>query len=107
MLTCDKDDDSDRSLATYANVFMVRGICSNFCTTFGYHAGIGFTGDQFNSLVWEATRVLESIGFYVRAWVCDGASTNRKVFKINSQFSDYLTQIGRSTSSLMHPISSK
>ena len=89
---CDQDDETDRSLATYANVFMVRGISSKLCTTFGYHAGTGFTGDQLNSLVWEATRVLESIGFYVRAWVCDGASTNRKVFKINAQYADYWTK---------------
>ena len=44
---------------------MVRGICSSLCYAFGYHAGLGFTADQISPLVWEATRVLESIGFKV------------------------------------------
>ena len=58
---------------------MVRGICSRF----GHHASTGFTADQLFPLVLEATRILECIGFKVRAWVCDGASPNRKIFKIN------------------------
>ena len=62
---------------------MVRGICTNLCYPFGYHASMGFTGDQLHPLVWEATRVLETIGFKVRAWVADGASPNRKLFKMN------------------------
>ena len=83
--TCDENMDADeRSFATYVNVFMVRGICSPLCYAFGYYAGLGFTADQLFPIVWEATRVLESIGFKVRAWTCDGASPNRKIFKINS-----------------------
>ena len=68
-------------IATYANVFMVRGICSWLCATFGHHASTGFTADQLFPLVWKAARILECVGF--KAWVCDGASTNRKFFKIN------------------------
>ena len=81
---CDAETAStERAFASYVNVFMVRGICSNLCYTFGYHASIGFTASQLIPLVWEANGVLESIGFKVRAWVCDGASPNRKCFKIN------------------------
>ena len=89
--TCEKTDADDRDFATYVNVFMVRGICSKLCYPFGYHAGLGFSADQLFPLVWEATYVLESIGFYVRAWVCDGASPNRKFFKINALKEDYWT----------------
>ena len=62
---------------------MVRGICSRLCVAFGHHTSTGFTADQLFPLVWEATRILECIGFKLRAWVCDGASPNCKFLKIN------------------------
>jgi len=77
------EEDLGRKLARYVNVFMVRGICSSLEYVFGYHASLGFTSDELFPLVWEATEVLEDIGFKVRSWVCDGASPNRKFFKIN------------------------
>ena len=49
----------------------------------GYHASPGFTGDQLFPVMWEATKVLESIGFKVRNWVCDGAAPNSRFFLIN------------------------
>ena len=73
----------DRDFARYINMFMVRGIFTNLSYPFGYHASMGFTADQLFPLVWEATRVLEVVGLNVRAWVCDGASPNRKLFKLN------------------------
>ena len=72
----------------YVNVFVVRGILSKLCYPIGYHASTGFTGDQFFPLVWEATQILEIIGFKVRVWVCDGATPNRKCFKINATDDD-------------------
>ena len=81
---CDEGkSELDRQFSKYVNMFMVRGIFSNLCYPFGYHASVGFTADQLFPLVWEATRVLEMIGFMVRVWVCDGASPNRKLFSIN------------------------
>ena len=64
---------------------MVRGILSKLCYPIGYHASTGFTGDQLFPLVWEATQILEIIGFKVRVWVCDG---DRKCFKINATDED-------------------
>ena len=55
---------------------MVRGIYTNLESTIGYHASCGFTVDQLFPLVWEATRILEVVGFKVRSWVCDGATPN-------------------------------
>ena len=72
-----------KKLAKYLNVFMIRGTFSNLECTVGYHASAGFTGDQLFPVAWEETRVLESIGFQVRKWVCDGAASNRRFFLIN------------------------
>ena len=87
---CEKDE-VEKAFSTYVNVFMVRGICSSLCYPFGYHAGLGFTVVQLFPLVWEATRVLECIGSKVCAWVCNGASPNRKFFKINGVEENYWT----------------
>ena len=59
---------------------MVRGIRGRLCVTFGHHASTSFTAEQLFPLVWEATRILECVWFKVRAWVCHGASPNRKFF---------------------------
>lgn len=70
--------------ANYVMVFMVRGIFTGFCSTIGYFASSGMTGDQLCPLVLEATRILEAITFKVRNWTCDGATPNRKMFQIAS-----------------------
>ena len=72
-----------KKFAKYVNVFMIRGIFSHLKCTVGHHASAGFTGDQLFPVIWEATRVLESIGFKVHIWVCDGAAPNRRFFLIN------------------------
>ena len=81
---CQGDESIGKKVAKYVDVFMVRGILSKLCYPIGYHASIGFTGDQLFPVVWEATRILEGLGFKVRFWVCDGATPNRKCFKINA-----------------------
>ena len=63
-------------------VFKVRGIFSNLAYPFSYFAGNGFTADQLYSCVIEATKVSEYLGFKVRAFTADGASPNRKFFKM-------------------------
>ena len=65
-----------KKLARYVNMFRI-GIFSNLERTVCYRASAGLTGDQLFPVVWEATRVLESIGFFkVRNWVCDVAAPN-------------------------------
>ena len=65
-----------KKVAKYVNIFMVRSILSKLCYPIGYHASTGLTRDQLFPLVWEATRILETIGFKVRVWVCDGVTPN-------------------------------
>ena len=64
---------------------MVRGLFSKLCYPFAYFASTGFTSAQLYPCTIEATQVLESIGFLVCAFVSDGASPNRKFYKMMVQ----------------------
>ena len=59
---------------------MFRGIFSNLAYSFSYFAG--FTVDQLYPCIIEATKVLEYLGFKFCAITADGASPNRKFFKM-------------------------
>ena len=63
------ESSNNPDLAKYVIVFMVRGILSKLCYPFGHLASDGFTSDQLYTCVWEAIRILESIGLNVRAVV--------------------------------------
>ena len=63
-------------------VYMVRGTFSNLYYPFAYFASTGFAAVQLYSCTIEATKVLMSLEFSVRAYVCDGALPNRKFFKL-------------------------
>ena len=78
------EESSDQTLAQYAIVFMVRGIFSSVCKAMGYFVSPAFTSDQTYPCVWEAVRILECIGLKVREMVADGASPNRKFFRIHN-----------------------
>jgi len=43
------------------------------------------SGDLIFDPVWEAVARLERIGFFVLALCCDGASTNRKLWRLHSK----------------------
>ena len=62
-----------KNLAKYVNVFMVYRIYTNLESTICYHASC----DQLSLMVWETTRILETVGFKVRTWVCDGVTPNK------------------------------
>lgn len=71
-------------IASYMLVFMVRGVT----TTLEYpvaHLPCAkcITADFLFPLVWDAIRLLETIGFKVAASTCDGASSNRKFIKMH------------------------
>ena len=74
---------SDRNIAKYVIVFMVRGIFSNLQYAFGHFAGEGFDSDQIFPCALEAIRILESIGLCVRAITADGSSPNRNYFNLH------------------------
>ena len=70
-------------LATHIIVFMVRGIMCKANLPFLWYPCAGFNADQLWGVVWKATRTLECLGLRVRAWTCDGASSNRKFFQMH------------------------
>ena len=83
----EKEGEKDKHLAKYVIVFMVRGLFTRLCYPFGHYASEGFTSDQLYPCVLEAIDIIESIGLHVKALTADGASPNRKFFRIH-KFND-------------------
>lgn len=77
-----------KDLATHVLSFMARGLSKRFNYPIGYFASVGFDSDQLYPCVWEAIENMESLGLKVRALTCDGASPNRRFFKIHQLFDD-------------------
>ena len=85
----------ERDLATHILAFMARGIFSHFNFPIGYFCSKGFNSDQLFPCVWEAIGVLESTGLKVRACICDGATPNRRFFKLHAmKNSENISNVG-------------
>ena len=65
-------------------LFMVRGMFSSLEFPYAQFSTKGATADVLFPIVWEAVR-LESSGLKVIAFNCDGASANRKFFKMHGK----------------------
>ncbi len=76
------------NLATHVLTFMVSGILSGLEFPYASFPCSSITGDQLYSLAWGCVRRLEACGFKVIAFTCDGASANRKFFKLHSNSSN-------------------
>ena len=72
-----------KAFATHVICFMARGLVKRFNYPVGYFASCGFDSDQLYPIVWEAVRVLEMTGFYVRAFISDGATPNRRFYRLH------------------------
>lgn len=70
-------------LATHMLVFMVRGICSKLEYPYAQFPVSTASGDILHPIVWECVEHLEMIGLKVLSFVCDGASCNRKFYKMH------------------------
>ena len=66
-------------------VFMVSGLLSDLQFPYVQFPTDSITADQLYSLVWECVRHLEAIEFKVLAITCDGASPNRKFFRLHDK----------------------
>ena len=75
-------------LATHILTFMVSGILSNLEFPYVSFPCTSVSGDELYSLVWGCIRRLESCGLKVIALTCDGASANRKFFKLHKSSTD-------------------
>ena len=74
---------SEDSVATYMLAFMIRGLFTNLEFVFAQFPTNGVTGDSLFPIVWEAIRNIEECGLKVIVVTADGASPNRKFFKMH------------------------
>ena len=72
-------------LATSMLVFMVRGLFQKLNYPYAQFACSNLTGDLLFNPVWEAISRLERSGFHVLSLTCDGASSNRRLWKLHSK----------------------
>lgn len=83
--------DNTNTLASYVLVFYVRGLASNLKFPLCYITTNGAKACQILPVFWEAVAILEmTCELPVIAAVCDGASQNRKFFRIHEFLSDQL-----------------
>ena len=76
---------TEPEVATHLMVLMVRGICSHVNIPFLWYPCKTFTSLQLTKIIWDATQCLEDLDLKVRAWVCDGATTNRTFFGFHNK----------------------
>lgn len=79
------------TLASTMLVLMVRGLFAKLNYPYAQFACSDVSGGLLFDPVWKAVARLEKLGFYVLGLTCDGASANRRFWKLHSQSNDELT----------------
>ena len=69
-------------------VLMVRGIFFKMEYPYAHFPTKRLTATSLSSIMWQGIERLEFLGFKVLAVTGDGASTNRKFFRMNSNPTD-------------------
>ena len=77
-------DGQPHQLANSMIVLMVRALFYNFNFPYVQFACGNLSGNLLMNPVWEAIFRLERMGFFVLTFTCDGASTNRRLWKLHS-----------------------
>ena len=78
-------------IATHALAFLVRGLCTDLNHIIAYFFTGNVTSFQIMPLFWRTVAVLEvSLNLHVCAAVNDGASPNRKFFRLHSKLAQGL-----------------
>ena len=72
-----------QSLATHVLIFLVKNVVNPLSYTLATFATDGITADQLMVIFWRAVCYLEKINLKVIAATADGASPNRKFFRLN------------------------
>ena len=70
-------------VATHILTLMVRGIFFRLRFPYAHFPTTGITGDYIFLIVWEAIERLERLGFKVLVITADGASANRRFFRMH------------------------
>ena len=84
------NQDKQHQVATHILALMVRGVFTTLRFPFAHFPSQTVTGDQLFSIIWEAIERLKRLGFKVIALTADGASPNRKFFRLHSSSKDEL-----------------
>ena len=71
-------------------LFVVMGIFTGFKFPYVHFATKGATADHLYPIIWEVARHLEGCGLNVIAFSGDGASRNRKFYKMHAATKDGL-----------------
>ena len=85
--------ESSPSLAKTMMVFMVKSLLHKFDYPYAQLACGKMTGDLIFDPMWEAIARLERIGFFVLALCCDGASSNRRLWKLHSDSKELVYRV--------------
>ena len=78
-------DEEHPPVATHLLVLMVRGIFFKLNFPYAHFATEGVTADLLFPIVWEAVLQIESVGLKVIFITADGASPNRKFFRMHEE----------------------
>lgn len=75
--------DDQKELATHTLVFYIRGLCTDLKYSLAHFATDGITGVELIPIFWDAVSYLEkTCNLWVIAVTADGASSNRRFFKL-------------------------
>lgn len=85
---CEDDHSEHPPIAKHLLVVMVRGIFFKLDFPYAHFASEDATGDLLFPIVWEAIRHIEAIGLKVICITADGATSNRKFFRMHRKAGD-------------------
>ena len=75
-------------------IFYLRSLAKSFKFSFAYFGTNGMNAYQIMTLFWDAVSILElTCKLPVICAVCDGASPNRKFFKMHEYMDDALSEV--------------
>ena len=77
------ENENEQEVAKQILVLMVRGIMFRLVFPYAHFGTRGVTADLLFPIVWEAIRRLEARGLKVLCITADGASSNRKFFRMH------------------------
>ena len=83
----------EQQLASSMLVLMVRGIFQKLNYPYAQFACNNLSGDLMFDPVWEAISRLERMGFRVLGITCDGASPNRRLWKLHSSKNEMVYKV--------------
>ena len=89
LMKAEREEDTHPPVAKQILAIMVRGIFFKFDFPLAHFSTEGITSDLLFPIVWEGIASVESTGLKVIAITCDGASPNRKFFRMHKSSKDH------------------